>query len=41
MLKKTDEICHAAESMMAQMKLVDDSSSATVSAINKSENGQQ
>jgi len=38
-LRKTDEICHAAESMMSQMKIVDDGSSATVSAI-KSENDQ-
>ena len=38
-LKKTDEICHTAESMIAQMKVVDDESSATVSAIN-SENNQ-
>ena len=38
-LKKTDEICHAAESMMSQMKVVDDGSSVIVSAI-KSENDQ-
>lgn len=40
-LKKTGEICHAAENTMAQLKVVDDSSSATVSAINKSKVGQQ
>ncbi len=39
-LEKTHEICHAAECMMAQMKVVEDSSGATVSAI-KSDNEQQ
>ena len=32
-LLKTDEICHAAESMLAQMKVVGDNSGATVSAV--------
>ena len=32
-LAKTDEICHAAESMMGQMKIVEDRAGATVSAI--------
>ena len=32
-LTKTDEICHAAESMMAQMKVVEESAGVTVSAI--------
>ena len=35
-LEKTDEICRAAESMLAQLKVVEDSSSATVSAIKSS-----
>ena len=32
-LLKTDEICHAAESMLAQMKVVGDNSGATVSVV--------
>ena len=32
-LARTDEICHAAESMIAQMKVVEDRAGATVSAI--------
>ena len=32
-LKKTDEICHAAESMVAQVKVVDDSLSTAVNAV--------
>ena len=32
-LAKTDEICRAAESMMLQMKVVRDSSSAAVNAV--------
>ena len=35
-LEKTDEICRTAESMLAQLKVVEDSSSATVSAIKSS-----
>ena len=35
-LEKADEICRAAESMLAQLKVVEDSSSATVSAIKSS-----
>ena len=32
-LQRTDEICHAAESMVAQLKVVEDSNSLTVSAV--------
>ena len=39
-LEKTDEICHAAESMLAQLKVVEDSTSSSVNAVN-SENTQQ
>ena len=35
-LQRTDEICHAAESMSAQMKVVEESNpSSTVSAIDR------
>lgn len=39
-LQKTDEICHAAESMLAQVKMVDDSLGSTVNAV-KPENDPQ
>ena len=39
-LEKTDEICRAAESMLAQLKVVEDSTSSSVNAVN-SENTQQ
>ena len=39
-LQKTDEMCHAAESMLAQVKMVDDILGSTVNAV-KSENDQQ
>ena len=39
-LVKTDEVCRAAESMLAQLKVMEDSSSATVSAV-KSVSDQQ
>ena len=39
-LKNTDKICRAAESMLAQLKVMEDSSSAAVSAV-KSESDQQ
>ena len=40
-LQKTDEICRAAESMIAQMKVVSESSGATVSAVRASQERQQ
>ncbi len=40
-LEKTDEICHVAESMMAQMKVAEDSSGATVSVIKPANEQQQ
>ena len=39
-LQKTDEICHAAESMLAQVKMVDDNLGSTVNAV-KSDGDQQ
>lgn len=39
-LQKTDEICHAAESMLAQVKVVDDSLGSTVNAIKSDSNPQ-
>ena len=37
-LAKTDEICHAAESMMAQMNIFSDSGSTTVSVVKSESN---
>ena len=34
-LKRTDEICHAAESMTTQLKLVEDGQGANVSAVSQ------
>ena len=39
-LQKTDEICHAAESMLEQVKMVDDNLGSTVNAV-KSDGDQQ
>ena len=40
-LAKTDEICRAAESMVAQQKVVEDSASPLVSAIKSNSDQQQ
>ena len=40
-LKKTDEICRASESMLAQMKVVDDNAGALINVINQDEREQK